>query len=197
MSSNSSISGGNGGSSNSGVGGGGSRKQQKRIKVPKRGPGVAELEKILREQEMEERAEKAGYEGYSMPSFMSNLQNPCNSPPFGSHTPPQRPPFLPPSMATASGGRMAMPSVGANPLPSHQPLGPRFNNISQSPQAGMPAVFGNGDVYERTVGATTLGGLGLVLPEHAFPMGRAQCPPSMVRYTYIFVIFKLIVCFYG
>ncbi|XP_015576909.2 cell wall protein RBR3 [Ricinus communis] len=51
-------------------------KKPKRQRVPKRGPGVAELEKILREQEKRNDIEKAKSDGYSLVSSLPNSYHP-------------------------------------------------------------------------------------------------------------------------
>ncbi|KAK7302893.1 hypothetical protein RJT34_13790 [Clitoria ternatea] len=66
------------------------KKQQKRPRIPKRGPGVAELEKILREQETIDSNSRGNTEGLSSNCYMSHHQNTnsFHSSSLKSHLPP-------------------------------------------------------------------------------------------------------------
>ncbi|KAJ7947055.1 Actin cytoskeleton-regulatory complex protein pan1, putative isoform 1 [Quillaja saponaria] len=150
--------------------------QQKRPRVPKRGPGVAELEKILREQE------KDKLEGFTSSCLVSH-KNPYNPHVLKSHpTPPPPPPPLPPppspSMLTLTSNPMTKSPTASNTLPTHVPLAPKFDHFNP---ATMTNIFGN-DGHRGGSGASAIGGSGLVLPEEVFfPMAMNSCKPNIDR----------------
>ncbi|KAI4296863.1 hypothetical protein L6164_036783 [Bauhinia variegata] len=163
----------NGGNGNGGVwsSSGLKIKQQKRPKVPKRGPGVAELEKIIREQ---------NGEGFSSPCFSNyqNQTNPCNTLSLKPHPPPPPPPPSPPSM-TMTPRRVAVPASHSISLPSHVPLAPKFDHLSPSTPPNMASLYGNGGGYGSALGRSNSGS-GLVLPEQpCFPMSLSSCRSSI------------------
>ncbi|EEF39830.1 conserved hypothetical protein [Ricinus communis] len=106
-------------------------KKPKRQRVPKRGPGVAELEKILREQEKRNDIEKAKSDGYSLVSSLPNSYHPQPLALASSKSLPQPRPvsfsphpkqFTPPNTtySTALVGKSGVQIAGSNlVLPEH------------------------------------------------------------------------------
>ncbi|KAI4306412.1 hypothetical protein L6164_029691 [Bauhinia variegata] len=157
----------NGGNGNGGVwsSSGLKIKQQKRPKIPKRGPGVAELEKIIREQ---------NGEGFSSPCFNSyqNQTYPCN--PLSLKPDPTPPPLPPPPSMTVTPRRMAVPASHSCSSPSHVPLAPKLDLLGPSTLPNMAALYGNGG-YDAALGRSN-GGSGLVSPEQPFfPLNPSSC----------------------
>lgn len=126
----------------------GLKKQQKRPRVPKRGPGVAELEKILREQETIDITDRGNNaEGFSIPSPCFIPHNP-NHYPLKPHPRPTSPP---------SSGRINVPSA------------PKFDHLCTATPPTMTSMYGNsGPLLGRNGNG---GGSGLVSQEQElFPM---------------------------
>ncbi|XP_021598872.2 uncharacterized protein LOC110604890 [Manihot esculenta] len=152
-------------SSGGGVGGGGCgggynggygcesiySKKPKRQRVPKRGPGVAELEKILREQEKKPDLDKAKNEGFSLVS-----SPPCS--------------YQPQSPLLPSPHSLPKPVASLAPIPNHfTPTTTAFytNNSDSNPP------LGGGRSGVQLVGS------GLILPEHALlPTMWSSCEPN-------------------
>ncbi|KAJ1394002.1 hypothetical protein SESBI_34540 [Sesbania bispinosa] len=136
----------------------GLKKQQKRPRVPKRGPGVAELEKILREQGSIEITDRGNSEGFSSSCFLPHPSNHYPSSSLKSH-----PPTSPPS-ARISG------HVSSN-LPSQIPSAPKFDHLGPTTPPTMTPIYGNCGPLGRNGS-----GSGLVSPEQElFPMNLTSC----------------------
>nr|KYP34137.1 hypothetical protein KK1_044942 [Cajanus cajan] len=135
----------------------GLKKQQKRPRVPKRGPGVAELEKILREQESIDITDKGNPEGF--PSFISHHSN---SYPSSSLT------FHP----TTS--KMIVPSSSSpmsSNLPTNVPAVPKFDHLGPTMLPTITSIYGS---LERNSGS------GLVSPEkELFPLNINSCKSKL------------------
>ncbi|XP_054794567.1 uncharacterized protein LOC129300066 [Prosopis cineraria] len=157
--------GSNGNGGGSGVWSSGIKKQQKRPKVPKRGPGVAELEKILREQEKSDRGininnissnSTNNAEGFPVSPSCFNLHH-HSSPPLKPHCPPPPPPPVPVTAATSC--------PPPPPPPPHIPIAPRFDHLSQPPPPPMAALYGYNTATQ-----------GRNFPEQSlFPMNPSSC----------------------
>ncbi|KAF2305197.1 hypothetical protein GH714_002981 [Hevea brasiliensis] len=127
-------------------------KKPKRQRVPKRGPGVAELEKILREQEKRPDLDKAKNEGFSLVSLP-----PCSYQPQS--------PLLPSPNSLPT----PVPSFAPNPNNFTPPTTTTFyaNNSDSNPPSGG----GRSGVH--------IAGSGVVLPEHALlPKMWNSCEPN-------------------
>ncbi|KAJ9136074.1 hypothetical protein P3X46_033186 [Hevea brasiliensis] len=127
-------------------------KKPKRQRVPKRGPGVAELEKILREQEKRPDLDKAKNEGFSLVSLP-----PCSYQPQS--------PLLPSPNSLPT----PVPSFAPNPNNFTPPTTTTFyaNNSDSNPPSGG----GRSGVH--------IAGSGVVLPEHALlPTMWNSCEPN-------------------
>ncbi|KAJ1402125.1 hypothetical protein SESBI_28223 [Sesbania bispinosa] len=136
----------------------GLKKQQKRPRVPKRGPGVAELEKILREQGSIEITDRGNSEGFSSSCFLPHPSNHYPSSSLKSH-----PPTSPPST------RISGP-VSSN-LPSQIPSAPKFDHLGPTTPPTMTPIYGNCGPLGRNGS-----GSGLVSPEQElFPMNLTSC----------------------
>jgi hypothetical protein len=154
-----------GGGSSGGDGGGwtmASKKLLKGRKVPKRGPGVAELEKILREQEKKDTtADTAEISEGQSPRFVSSLPKPYHSQP--------RPPLhISPSSS------LVVPNLAQFSQPPPPPMTIIYANGSSS------TILGRGDGGGRGVCVT--GGSGVVLPEQPlFAITFSSCKSNMDR----------------
>lgn len=95
MCSNTSLSSGGGGDNGGYDGDSIYSKKPKKQKIPKRGPGVAELEKILREQEKKNDLDKTKNEGFSLVSPISNSYQPQSPILHSSNSLPKNAPFGP------------------------------------------------------------------------------------------------------
>ncbi|KAK4259682.1 hypothetical protein QN277_005990 [Acacia crassicarpa] len=145
-------SGSNGGNGNSpGVLSSGMKKQQKHPKIPKRGPGVAELEKILRDDEKS----KGGININNINTTSSNNNN-NNVEGFSVSHPflnPRRRSPPPPSPRTS---RPLSPS-------HHIPIAPRFDHLNPPP----PGLYGYNTAKQQQ---------GRNFPEQPlFPMNPSSC----------------------
>jgi hypothetical protein len=154
-----------GGGSSGGDGGGwtmASKKLLKGRKVPKRGPGVAELEKILREQEKKDTtADTAEISEGQSPRFVSSLPKPYHSQP--------RPPLhISPSSS------LVVPNLAQFSQPPPPPMTIIYANGSSS------TILGRGGGGGRGVCVT--GGSGVVLPEQPlFAITFSSCKSNMDR----------------
>ncbi|KAJ4828547.1 hypothetical protein Tsubulata_035971 [Turnera subulata] len=153
-------------------------KKSKRQRVPKRGPGVAELEKILREQEKITDLDKIKSDGLSLvPSLSASYQPqspttvppPSNSLPKNFHFPPPDPNHLSPSV---SSNTTFYGNGGCN----------NNNNNNKTPSAGGGGggVVGNGS--KTGGGGVYFGGSGIFMPENGmFPaVPDPNCDRSVV-----------------
>ena len=139
----------------------GVKKQQKRPRVPKRGPGVAELEKILREQENIDIADRGNGEGFSFQPH--HHSNPYHSSSLKSHPPPP-PPSPPPR-------RVTIPSPPGPP--PHVPSAPKSDHLGPTTPPSMTSVYGHCG-YSSPLGRN--GGSSLVMPEQElFPISLSSC----------------------
>lgn len=137
----------------------GLKKQQKRPKVPKRGPGVAELEKILREQETLDITDRGNAEGFSSSSFIPH--NPNHNYPSKPHPRPTSPPS----------SRITVLIASSN-LPSHVPSAPKFDHVGPNTTPTMTSIYG---ISSGPMGRNG-GGSGLVSSEKKlFPMNLSSC----------------------
>ncbi|TKY71797.1 WAS/WASL-interacting protein family member [Spatholobus suberectus] len=139
------------------------KKQQKRPRVPKRGPGVAELEKILREQESIDTTDKGNQEGFS--SFISHHSNSnSNSYPSSSFK------FHPPQPPTSQKITVPLPSSVSSNLPNNVPSAPIFDHLGPTTLPTITSIYGNCGSLERSSGS------GLVSPEkELFPLNLNSC----------------------
>ncbi|XP_057448017.1 uncharacterized protein LOC130739665, partial [Lotus japonicus] len=134
---------------------------QKRPRVPKRGPGVAELEKILREEEVttinsiKDKPNGKG-EGFQSSCFIPHHSTThFSSPSLKSHS-------LPPPPTS--------PGPASRNLPPHVP---RFDRLGKITPPTMTSIYGNGGSSGRNVG-----GSGLVSSEQElFPRNLSSCKP--------------------
>lgn len=151
-----------GGNNGSSIWSSGLKKQIKRPRVPKRGPGVAELEKILREQETIDISDRKNVEESSC-FIPHHSNNPYHSSSLKPHQPPPPPtsPIPPPG-----------PPPSSN-MPTHIPSAPIFDHLGPTTPPVMTSVYGNCG-YNTPVGRNS--GPGLVLPEQQlFPMNLTSC----------------------
>ncbi|RDX80218.1 hypothetical protein CR513_39261, partial [Mucuna pruriens] len=149
---------GTGGNLVSSIWNSGLKKQQKRPRVPKRGPGVAELEKILREQGTVDITDKENPEGF--PSFISHHLN-SNSYPSSSLK------FHPTPPSTSPKTTLPSSPVSSN-LPVKIPY-TVFDHLSSSALSNISSVCGKGSL-ERSTGS------GLVSAEKdLFPLSLNSC----------------------
>lgn len=140
------------------------KKQQKRPRVPKRGPGVAELEKILREQENIDTMDKANPEGFS--SFISHHSNSNSSYTSSSMK------FHPPQPPTSSPKlTVPLPSTLSSNLPINVPLAPIFEHLGPATLPTITSIYGS---LERSSGSA------LVSPEkELFPLNLNYCTSKL------------------
>ncbi|KAK7246397.1 hypothetical protein RIF29_41265 [Crotalaria pallida] len=144
----------------------------KKPRVPKRGPGVAELEKILREQEtIDISSDRRNVEGFIPHHHHSN--NPYHhhhhSSSLKSH-PQQQLSTSPPSHRMSMPSSSGPPSCNNNiPMPSHVPLAPKFDHLGPTTTPSMTSIYGHNTLLPRNSGS------GLVLPEKdLFPMNNTS-----------------------
>ncbi|KAG4945651.1 uncharacterized protein LOC114387432 [Glycine soja] len=144
--------------------GSGLKKQSKRPRVPKRGPGVAELEKILREQETIDLVDNKGNpEGFS--SFVSHHSN-SNSYPSSSMKP--QPPTSPKKT-------IPYPSFMSSNFPTNVPSAPIFDHLGATTPPTITSIYGNYGSLEKNNG-----GSGLVSPEkELFPLNLNSCKSNL------------------
>ncbi|XP_061357258.1 uncharacterized protein LOC133301626 [Gastrolobium bilobum] len=95
----------------------GLRKPQKHPRVAKRGPGVAELEKILREQERIDITDRGNVEGFSSSCFIPHHSNSFLSSSLKSHPTPTN-------------------------LPTHVPSAPKFDHLGPTKPSIMTPICG-------------------------------------------------------
>jgi len=136
----------------------GLKKPQKRPRVPKRGPGVAELEKILREQGgIDISTEKGDSEGF--PSFVSRASSSLKFHPLQPSTTTKTTPpssSLPSNLAT---------NVSSAPI---------FDHLGPSTLPPTTSMYGKCGSLERN------GGSGLVSPEkELFPSNLNSCKSNL------------------
>lgn len=135
----------------------GLKKPQKRPRVPKRGPGVAELEKILREQgSVDITTEKGDSEGF--PSFVSRASSSLNFHP------------LQPSTTT----KTTPPSSLTSNLATNVSSAPIFDHLGPTTLPASTSMYGKCGSLERS------GGSGLVSPEKEFfPLNLNSCKSNL------------------
>ncbi|KAG2687766.1 hypothetical protein I3760_09G066100 [Carya illinoinensis] len=146
----------------------GSYNQLKGPKIPRRGPGVAELEKILREQEKKEcatTAENANLDGH-FSRFVSSLPDPYHHSQSLINSLPRPPP--PPITTTM---HPATPTICSSPS-RHVCLVPNLAQFSPPPPDPplMTSVHGNDSsnaIIGRGGGVFVVGGATVALPEKA------------------------------
>lgn len=125
--------------------GSGLKKQSKRPRVPKRGPGVAELEKILREQETIDLVDNKGNpEGFS--SFVSHHSN-SNSYPSSSMK------LQPP---TSPKKTIPYPSFMSSNFPTNVPSAPIFDHLGATTPPTITSIYGNYGSLEKNNGGSGL-----------------------------------------
>ncbi|KAL2341808.1 hypothetical protein Fmac_009748 [Flemingia macrophylla] len=151
---------GTGGNAVTNIWSSGLKKQQKRPRVPKRGPGVAELEKILREQENIDTTDKGNPEGF--PSFLSHHSNSYPSSSLKFH----------PLQSTTS--KTAVPP-SSSPLscnlPTNVPSAPKFDHLGPTMLPTTTSIYGS---LERNSGSD------LVSPEkELFPLNLNSCKSNL------------------
>ncbi|KAI9096299.1 hypothetical protein K1719_026018 [Acacia pycnantha] len=156
-------SGGNGNSS--GVWSSGKKKQQKLPKIPKRGPGVAELEKILRDNEKSEGGININNINTTSSNNNNNVEGFSVSHPYSDprrRTPP--PLALPPP--PMSGVVTSRPPPTFPPPSHHIPIAPRFDHLSPRPRP-RPGLYGYNTAKQEE---------GRNFPEQPlFPMNPSSC----------------------
>lgn len=137
-------------------------KPQKRQKLPKRGPGVAELEKILREQEKKNNDQIEGFPSCHLPSLYHHHHH--HYQPLSSRSRPSQPTHLP---WTPLNNNRRVPFVPhfldhrQITTPPPQPTVPPPPSNSLGINGNSPAILGG-----RPFGGSS--GHGVNLPEHAF-----------------------------
>ncbi|EOY28086.1 Uncharacterized protein TCM_029760 [Theobroma cacao] len=135
-------------------------RKAKKQRIPKRGPGVAELEKILREQEQKDGAGQiiGGISSSLLPSLPNTYPPPHSSFVSSSNPLPRNVTFLPDHNHLGNApGTPSLPPVAAL---SGNINGNGYDNLEGSLQIGGGSVGGNG----RSKGVY-IGGSGVYLPE--------------------------------
>ncbi|XP_057947957.1 uncharacterized protein LOC131143708 [Malania oleifera] len=178
-------------SNTSSGGGGGSSKNQKRSKIPQRGPGVAELEKILKEQHKREEANKASEVFHSQSRSVPLLGRHYHPQPSPIHHPPPpasagTPPLPMTAIDLPSSHPIAqlIPSI-PNPHdlfnPTHIPRGTLYGDGSSDSLGGggsSGASGGAGSGGGGGVGVSVIGGLGSTMDcagQGCLPKTRSFC----------------------